>query len=144
MPVRHAELETPWPNDDEQRRLRASLDAIRSRSAEIARVFYDRLFESQPQLRSLFPDDMASQRGKFIVTLISIVDCLHDRKEALRVGRALSKRHVGYRAQKEHYPLVGEALLFALEQTEGLMLEPGVLGLWRRAYDLLAEIMVKA
>jgi nitric oxide dioxygenase len=42
-------------------------------SEQAAVLFYDRLFEIAPQVKVLFPNDMAEQRRKLMVMLAAVV-----------------------------------------------------------------------
>ena len=74
-------------------------------------LFYDRLFEIAPQVKAMFPNDMTEQRRKLMVMLAAVVKGLGNLDSILPAASALAKRHVGYGAQAEHYPVVGSALL---------------------------------
>jgi hemoglobin-like flavoprotein len=82
-------------------------------------IFYDRLFEIAPQVRSLFPSDMEEQRGKLMATLTAVVGGLTNLPSILPAASALARRHVSYGARAEHYPVVGAALLWTLEKGLG-------------------------
>jgi nitric oxide dioxygenase len=81
---------------------------------QAAQIFYDRLFEVAPQVRSLFPEDMREQRRKLMATLAIVVNGLDKLETILPAASALAKRHISYGAQPGHYPVVGEALLWNL------------------------------
>ena len=85
-------------------------------SARAAELFYGRLFEIAPQVRAMFPDDMSEQRKKLMATLAIVVQGLNNLDRILPAASALAKRHVSYGAEAAHYPVVGEALLWTLEQ----------------------------
>ena len=98
---------------------------------QAAVLFYDRLFETAPQVRAMFPDDMTEQRKKLMGTLAVVVNGLSDLDAVLPAASALAKRHVAYGAKPEHYPVVGSALLWTLAPQHGLWppLGAGVAGL---------------
>src|SRR5690348_4950828 len=81
-------------------------------SEQAAVIFYDRLFEVAPAVRAMFPDDMAEQRKKLMATLAVVVSGLGNLEAILPAASALAKRHVGYGAKPDHYPVVGGALLW--------------------------------
>src|SRR6266702_2728818 len=85
-------------------------------SAKAAELFYGRLFEIAPQVRAMFPDDMTEQRKKLMATLAIVVQGLNNLDTILPAAGALAKRHVSYGAEAAHYPVVGQALLWTLEQ----------------------------
>jgi hemoglobin-like flavoprotein len=107
-----------------------------------ARLFYGRLFELEPELRPLFGrTDMEEQRRKLMQMLAVAVAAL-DRLETLRPAlEALGRRHVGYGVEDRHYGLVGEALLWTLEQGLGDGYTRSVREAWTAAYATLATIM---
>jgi hemoglobin-like flavoprotein len=111
-------------------------------SDQAAVLFYDRLFEVAPQVKSLFPADMSVQRGKLMATLSAVVKGLHDLPSILPAASALAKRHVSYGAKPEHYPVVGAALLWTLEKglAEGWTAE--VADAWKAAYGTLSGFMI--
>ena len=61
-----------------------------------ADLFYDRLFESAPQIRALFPQDMAEQKKKLMAMLATAVTNLHKLDTILPAVQALGQRHTGY------------------------------------------------
>jgi nitric oxide dioxygenase len=73
-------------------------------------MFYDRLFEIAPQVKAMFPADMAEQRQKLMAMLAVVVNGLSNLESVLPVASARAKRHVTYGAKPEHYHVVGSAL----------------------------------
>jgi nitric oxide dioxygenase len=73
-------------------------------SEQAAESFYERLVEVAPQVRALFPDDMAEQRRKLMATLAVVVNGLGNLKAILPAASALAKRHVEYGAQPGRAP----------------------------------------
>jgi nitric oxide dioxygenase len=108
-----------------------------------AEIFYDRLFELAPAVKPLFRGDMAEQRRKLIATLAVVVGGLSDLPSVLPAASALAKRHVGYGAQPEHYPVVGEALLWTLARGLGPQFTPDVAAAWTAAYTTLSGYMIE-
>jgi hemoglobin-like flavoprotein len=107
-----------------------------------AEIFYARLFEMAPAVKPLFHGDMAEQRRKLIATLAVVVNGLGDLPSVLPAASALAKRHVGYGARPEHYPVVGEALLWTLARGLGPQWTPEAAGAWTAAYTALSGFMI--
>ena len=74
-------------------------------------LFYDRLFEIAPQVRPMFPADMAEQKKKLMQMLGIAVANLHQMATIHAAVEDLARRHVGYGVKAEHYVPVGEALI---------------------------------
>ena len=118
-----------------------SVAPIASRAADL---FYDRLFEIAPDVRSLFPADLSEQKIKLIGMLATAVNNLHRLDAILPAVRDLGSRHRGYGVTTEHYAPVGVALLWTLEQGLGPAFTSDVKVAWSEAYSTLAGAMQQA
>jgi hemoglobin-like flavoprotein len=107
-----------------------------------ADLFYGRLFEVAPQVRSLFPDDLTEQKKKLMGMLAVVVGGLDKLDTILPAASALAKRHVAYGTAPEHYPVVGGALLWTLEKGLGESWTPEVADAWTEAYSTLSGFMI--
>jgi hemoglobin-like flavoprotein len=56
--------------------------------------------------------------------------------------RVLGARHVGYGAQPEHYPVVGQALIEAMANVAGDAWRPEYNEAWAQAYEVLVGEML--
>lgn len=110
-------------------------------AATAADLFYDRLFEVTPDLRKLFPQDLAEQKSKLMTMLTTAVTNLHQLYTVLPAVQELGRRHVGYGVKPEHYALVGGALLWTLEKGLGPDFTPEVKAAWTETYTTLAGAM---
>ncbi|MFK8252362.1 globin family protein [Ancylobacter terrae] len=124
--------------------LRTSLDKTFAKSGEVGLLFYRRLFELVPDARPLFTADMPEQGRKFMATLASVINGLEHVPSMAPAVRNLGRRHAGYGVAAEHYPPVGEALIWALGEGLGDEFTPEMRLAWEKAYDLLSEIMLDA
>jgi len=109
---------------------------------EAAMIFYDRLFEIAPQVKTLFPADITEQRRKLMATLAIVVNGLSSLESILPAASSLATRHVAYGAKPEHYPVVGSALLWTLEKGLGPAWTKDVADAWTAAYTLLSGFMI--
>lgn len=109
-----------------------------------ADLFYARLFEIAPDVRRMFPDDMALQKKKLMVMLGTAVNGLSRLDALLPAVHALGERHAGYGVEAEHFPPVGAALLWTLKQGLGDEFTPAVEDAWATAYDVLSGAMIEA
>ena len=107
-------------------------------------MFYDRLFEIDPELRPLFKGDIRQQARRLMATITFAVDGLDDLDLIVPAVRDLGVRHLKYGVTEAHYDTVGEALLWTLEQGLGDAFTPEVKNAWVAAYGLLAGTMKDA
>ena len=110
-------------------------------AAQAADLFYDRLFEIDPQLRPLFKGDLSEQKKKLMQMLAAAVRGLDDLDALVPVVRDLGARHNGYGVRDEHYDTVAAALLWALEQGLGEAFTPETREAWVEVYGILAATM---
>ena len=109
-----------------------------------ADLFYYRLFETTPEVRSLFPHDLMVQKKKFITMLSAMVTNLNEFEKIAPVVEDLGMRHADYGIIAKHYELFGAALLWTLGESLGVDFTPPVRAAWTEAYKTLAGIMTRA
>jgi len=114
-------------------------------SAELAAsLFYRRLFELDPRLARLFPDDVTEQGRKLMAMLGIVVAKLDRLGDVVPAVEALGRRHVAYRVEAAHYETVGAALLDTLRTALGTDFGPEAEEAWAVAYGTLAAVMQRA
>jgi hemoglobin-like flavoprotein len=121
--------------------VQSSFKSIAPIASKAADLFYDRLFEIAPDVRSLFPADLSGQKVKLIAMLATAVNNLHQLAAILPAVRDLGSRHRGYGVTTEHYAPVGAALIWTLEQGLGPAFTSDVKAAWDEAYSTLAGAM---
>ena len=110
----------------------------------MAREFYRRLFEADRSAEALFTDGPDIMAEKFSAELAAIVEAISSFDQFAARVRELALRHVAYGVQTQHYHSVGVALIGALGAHLGPMWNVDVEAAWRRAYNLVAELMMAA
>jgi hemoglobin-like flavoprotein len=109
-----------------------------------AAMFYARLFELDPRLRSLFTGDMTEQGRKLMRMIGMAVNGLDRLDELVPAVRQLGIRHAGYGVTDDHYGTVAAALLWTLEHGLGADYTPAVEEAWITVYSVLATTMKEA
>ena len=127
---------------DQVKLVQQSFARVAPISETAAVLFYGRLFEIAPSVKSMFPADMTEQRKKLMMMLAAVVNGLGSLESILPAASALAKRHVGYGAKPEHYPVVGGALLWTLEKGLGDDWTPELAAAWTAAYGTLSGFMI--
>ena len=125
--------------------VRTSFSRLYEKKDVASAAFYTHLFELDPRIKPMFINsDMEVQRDKLMVTLRAVVNGLDDVDLILPQVKALAIRHVEYGVQPEHYKLVGDALLFAIDHTLGREVSDHTRAAWVKAYEFLADFMIKS
>lgn len=122
--------------------VQTSLIELSSRSGELTRTFYDRLFELDPAARSMFPEDLDEQRAKFFAELSAIARAISDLDAFVARGLELGRLHQGYGVRFIDYQHGGAALVAALGDVLGASMTPALEAAWRSAYHLVSQVML--
>lgn len=120
----------------------SSTSAVLADRDGFARRFYERLFAIAPETRSLFPDDMAVQRGKLVDEFEFLAGAATDLDRFVTRARELGRRHADYGVAPDHYDLLERALFDALADALGDDWTPDHRVAWERLYRLIAETMM--
>lgn len=129
-------------DDDQVREVRRTFDLVADQGTAPVELFYERLFERAPRLRSLFHGDEKRQARKFLQSLRVIVSALHTPMKHVAVLQGLGERHEGYGVEPEHYALVGDTLVSVLAERLGPDFTAEARQAWERAFELMATIMI--
>ncbi|WP_031071868.1 globin domain-containing protein [Streptomyces sp. NRRL S-118] len=130
-----------------------SPDAIRVRRtlAEVAPVadkvtsyFYALLFTRHPDLRSLFPAAMDTQRDRLLKALLTAAEHMDNAEVLTEYLQHLGRGHRKYGTEASHYPAVGEALIGALSRYATTTWDEETEGAWVRTYTTISQIMIDA
>lgn len=122
--------------------VRSSFDMVFANATDMTTTFYDRIFELAPECRPMFPADMNVLKRDFIATLAVLVGSLDQVTGLLSSTDILGRNHVRYGVRPEHYPAVGEALLWSLAKGLGPHWTDEVEQAWRKVYDVIAQRMI--
>ena len=109
-----------------------------------AELFYGKLFELDPSLKSLFKGDMVEQGKKLMKMINTAVNGLDRLDEIVPAVEQLGVRHISYGVKDEHYDTVGAALLWTLETGLGDAFTDETKTAWATVYGLLADTMKAA
>lgn len=121
--------------------LRRSWELVAPMADEAAQLFYARLFELDPSLRTLFHAEPAVQRRKLMDALTFVITLADRPNDLLPMLGALGERHVAYGVRPEHYGTVGEALLWTLDQGLGALRTAEARDAWVATYEFVATAM---
>ena len=121
-----------------------SWEKVKPISEQAAELFYGKLFELDPSLKSLFSGDMKEQGRKLMAMINTAVNGLKNLEAIVPAVQDLGRRHVGYGVKDEHYDTVAAALLWTLEQGLGDAFTSDVKQAWTDTYVLLATTMKDA
>jgi NAD(P)H-flavin reductase/hemoglobin-like flavoprotein len=111
---------------------------------DVPLYFYSHLFLSHPELRSMFPVSMATQRDRLVGALGRIVSNVDQLDEVTAFIQQLGRDHRRFEVIAEHYDAVGASLLATLGHFLGERWTDELAADWAAAYGVIATVMVEA
>ena len=105
-------------------------------------TFYDRLFQVRPETRRLFKIEMNVQREHLAAALALIVRNLFMLDALTEPIQELGVYHAVVGVLPEHYPVVRDAMLFALSEALGPAWTPELATDWRALIEKLSTLML--
>jgi hemoglobin-like flavoprotein len=124
--------------------LETSFDLVAPRGEELVSLFYARLFAAAPAVRPLFAGtDLRRQRSMLLAALVLLRKSLRDLDAIVPTLRELGRRHVGYGARPEHYPVVAAVLIASMAEIAGLAWQPHHERAWAAALKVVAGAMLE-
>ena len=111
-------------------------------SVQVGTIFYRRLFEVDPSLRSMFSGTVMAEQIRKLTTMLDLIVHWIDLPEKLvPVLKQLGERHSKYGVMDEHYGKVATALLGTLEEGLGDAFTPELRAAWTEAFVLISSLM---
>jgi hemoglobin-like flavoprotein len=123
--------------------VQSSFAQLRPEGPELARRFYQRLFEVAPAFGALFSVDPAVQARVFESELAVIVDSLPNFDVFISRTRRLGATHGTLGVTYVHYETMGLVLLEVLAEVLGPAFTEEMSDAWRLGFDLMAETMMQ-
>jgi hemoglobin-like flavoprotein len=124
--------------------LEESFDLVAPRGDELVEVFYTRLFAAAPAVVPLFDGtDMGHQKRMLLGTLVLLRRSLRDLRAIVPKLRELGRKHVGYGARPDHYPVVATVLIASMAEVAGERWRPEYERAWSAALAVVAGAMLE-
>ena len=129
--------------EEEMELLKDSYEKLRASVVLRPRAFYDTLFQHAPEMRSMFREDLEGQSMKFMTTLGVILTRLRDEDAVDESFQELGVKHAALGVQVRHFKPMENALIGTLMDELGTGFTSEVEALWRRAFQTIAERMIR-
>lgn len=124
--------------------LEVSYRTLRAKSRQLVRRFFAQLFEAEPELRALFPEDLEEHGRRFAGALAAILGSLRHPEKFEKYLEELGRRHHGYGVRPEHYGPFGRAFLDAVREVAGPTAWSTDLDrAWSNAWEFARQLMLR-
>lgn len=124
-------------------RLEASFNLLAPRGEELVDRFYANLFAKNPQVRPMFSDDMAEQKKKLLAAIVLVIQNIRTPEKLADPLKKLGAKHVQYKTQPEHYPIVRDTLVGVMKDMAGSQWNDQLTSDWTGALDFVASVMLE-
>ncbi|MFG3304771.1 globin domain-containing protein [Streptomyces wuyuanensis] len=122
--------------------IRRTMEEIAPVADKVTSYFYALLFVRHPDLRSLFPAAMDTQRDRLLKALLTAAEHMDNTPVLVDYLEHLGRGHRKYGTQPAHYPAVGEALIGALTRYATTTWNEETEAAWVRTYTTISQIMI--
>jgi nitric oxide dioxygenase len=125
--------------------VKATVPALREHGETITCTFYGNMFAAHPELYNLFNPANQRDGGQARSLAASVLAYATHIDQPERLGglvERVSNKHGSLQVKPEHYPIVGQYLLGAIQEVLGSAATPEVVEAWGAAYGQLADIMI--
>ncbi|MFE5037734.1 globin domain-containing protein [Streptomyces sp. NPDC056683] len=125
-------------------RIRGTMGEIGPIADKVTSYFYALLFVRHPELRSLFPAAMDTQRDRLVKALLTAAEHIDNPPVLVEYLQNLGRGHRKYGTRPEHYPAVGECLIGALSKYATGIWDRETEAAWVRTYTTMSQVMIDA
>ena len=123
--------------------VKSTYPVLQEHGVAITTRMYERLFDEHPEIKAFFANTRDGQAERLANAILAYCKNI-DNLDALQASvEAIAKKHVNVKVQREHYPIVGQVLLSAMQDVLGDVANEQVLNAWEEAYSFLADVFIK-
>ncbi|HCZ2075131.1 TPA: nitric oxide dioxygenase [Staphylococcus aureus] len=126
--------------------IKQTVPLLKEKGTEITSIFYPKMFKAHPELLNMF-NQTNQKRGMQSSALAQAVMATAVNIDNLSVIKPVimpvAYKHCALQVYAEHYPIVGENLLKAIQDVTGLEEHDPVIQAWAKAYGVIADVFIQ-
>ncbi|HEG9027153.1 TPA: nitric oxide dioxygenase [Staphylococcus aureus] len=126
--------------------IKQTVPLLKEKGTEITSTFYPKMFKAHPELLNMF-NQTNQKRGMQSSALAQAVMAAAVNIDNLSVIKPVimpvAYKHCALQVYAEHYPIVGENLLKAIQDVTGLEEHDPVIQAWAKAYGVIADVFIQ-
>lgn len=126
--------------------IKQTVPLLKEKGTEITSIFYPKMFKAHPELLNMF-NQTNQKRGMQSSALAQAVMAAAVNIDNLSVIKPVimpvAYKHCALQVYAEHYPIVGENLLKAIQDVTGLEEHDPVIQAWAKAYGVIAFVFIQ-
>ncbi len=126
--------------------IKQTVPLLKEKGTEITSTFYPKMFKAHPELLNMF-NQTNQKRGMQSSALAQAVMAAAVNIDNLSIIKPVimpvAYKHCALQVYAEHYPIVGENLLKAIQDVTGLEEDDPVIQAWEKAYGVIADVFIQ-
>lgn len=126
--------------------IKQTLPVVKEHGEAITKKFYQRLFESHPELKNMFnmTHQITGHQPKALAEAVyGAAANIEDLSQIMPILERIGQKHRSLQVKPEHYPIVGEHLLGAIKEILGDAATDEILDAWVDAYQIISSAFIK-
>ncbi|WP_147804932.1 NO-inducible flavohemoprotein [Alkalicoccus halolimnae] len=124
----------------------STVPVLEEHGVKVTTRFYRQLFNDHPELLNLFNhvnQETGDQPKALAYSLYQAASNIENLESILPVVKQIAHKHRSIGVKEEHYPIVGEYLLQAMQDELGLNSDDPVIEAWGAAYGIIADVFIQ-
>lgn len=125
--------------------IKETVPLLKDKGQTITSIFYKRLFEQHPELKNVFNQTNQKrglQSSALAMAVLAAAENIEDLSPIVPAIMPVVYKHCALQIKPEQYPIVGENLIWAIEEVTGLEDEDPIIQAWIKAYDEIADAFI--
>lgn len=125
--------------------IRETVPLLKDKGQTITSTFYKRLFEQHPELKNVFNQTNQKrglQSSALAIAVLAAAENIEDLSPIVPAIMPVVYKHCALQVKAEHYPIVGENLIWAIQQETGLNEDDPIIQTWIKAYGAIADAFI--
>jgi nitric oxide dioxygenase len=125
--------------------IRETVPLLKEHGQTITSKFYSRLFNEHPELKNVFNQTNQKkglQSSALAMAVLAAAEHIDDLSPIVPVIMPVVYKHCALQVLPDHYPIVGENLLWAIKEITGLTDDSEVIQTWGKAYQEIADAFI--
>lgn len=125
--------------------IKETVPLLKEEGQNITSLFYKRLFEEHPELKNIFNQTNQKkglQSSALAMAVLAAADNIKDLSPIVPIIMPVVYKHCALQVKPEHYPIVGENLIWAIKEVTGLTDDSEIIQTWVKAYQIIADTFI--
>ncbi len=132
-------------NAEIKQQIKATTPILQEHGVTLTKHFYARLFSHHPDMKPMFNQGhqaAGSQQQALAQAVLAYATHIENPSVLLPVLQMVAQKHVSLGIRAEHYAIIGQNLLAAIQEVLQLPEDSPVINAWAAAYGELADLMI--